>query len=158
MLSNKLKQSGFKSVSDELLVQYRRDRNKGLEDARKAKEAGTGMDPKLAQTILTHADSMAKSMYPADELKLMDDNEAFTALMEASNNWLMVNVGLSRDDVINVLRGKSSGERKEEKDRLKEAENMLLSPPTEEKSWSGGSSSSTTVKKATTKKTGTYAP
>jgi hypothetical protein len=157
LLAQKLKQAGFKSVKDELLIQYRRDANIAAADARKAKEAGTGMPKTLAQSILVHADSMAKSMFPADELKLMDADEAFNVLLEASNNWLMTNVGLSRDEVIDILRGKSGGERKDIDQRTKDAESMLLSPP--ETAQTGGESVTVKSKtEKTEKKSGAYTP
>lgn len=146
LLENKLEQSKWKAVSEKELADYRGDRTKYYKIAQEAKVKGKGMTPQLANTILTHSDSMARvdlSRY----LSTMDAAEAHMKLVNQSNQWLMQNVGLSRDEIVEIIRGKAeTGERKEVKTSKGEAAaRTLLSPPvsgsTSPTKKSGGSTS-----------------
>lgn len=127
LLENKLKSSNWKAVSDQHLAAYRGDRTRFYKEAQEARKQGKGMTPQLAQSVLVHADSMAK-LDVGDLARYDGPEEARYALLNASNAWLMNNVGLSRDELQTIITAKP---KESLEDRTKKAKENLVKPPSE---------------------------
>jgi hypothetical protein len=128
ILDNKLKSSNFKVVSDAALAEYRTDRTKFLKDAQAAKAAGKDMTPAQALNVLNHADAMAR-VDLGTRLEGMDTaDEAHEALLAQSNLWLKNNIGLTRDELREIVK-KKPAPTGTPKDRTAAAAQSLLNPP-----------------------------
>jgi hypothetical protein len=132
ILDNKLKSSNFKVVSDSALAEYRTDRTKFLKEAQVAKAAGKDMTPQQAMSVLNHADAMARVDLGSD-LDGMEADEAHMALLAQSNLWLQNNVGLSRNELREIIKRKPASTQKPAERTAAAARNLLNPPETKPK-------------------------
>ena len=104
-IDNQLKTSGYNVQNAAIQVQYHTDRNKFYREAQEAKAAGKSMTPTQATHIIDGSINEAKALL-SSKLPLMSIEDGTQAVIDKSNELLSQNIGMSREELRQIARGK----------------------------------------------------